>query len=99
MDVYIKDGALFCADCAPRGADGAHADGGGEADCPQHCDGCEAHLDNPLTHEGRAYVASRLRAWRTERYPTGRLEILAVWADAYQDVLYGYDVGFGEDDE
>ena len=28
---------------------GPYADGGGEADCEQHCDHCGEPLDNPLT--------------------------------------------------
>lgn len=40
---------------------GPYRDGGGEADSPQHCDGCGVFLENPLTDDGRAYVAeSRL---------------------------------------
>ena len=30
--------------------------GGGEADCPQHCDCCQVFLENPLTADGYAYV-------------------------------------------
>lgn len=35
---------------------GPYADGGGEADTPQHCDACGGFLENPLTAEGLAYV-------------------------------------------
>lgn len=35
---------------------GPFADGGGEADCPQHCGGCGAFLENPLTSDGVDYV-------------------------------------------
>src|SRR5258708_6258887 len=35
---------------------GPHANGGGEADCPQHCDGCHIFLQNPLTADGQQYV-------------------------------------------
>jgi hypothetical protein len=35
---------------------GPYADGGGEADCPQHCDSCGLFLENPLTSDGDDYV-------------------------------------------
>lgn len=35
---------------------GPFADGGGEADVPQHCDSCGTFLENPLTANGDAYV-------------------------------------------
>ncbi len=54
---------------------GPFPDGGGEADCPQHCDDCHCFLENPLTSEGERYVLGLMR----ER-PT---EITALWADFY----------------
>jgi len=41
------------SDMAPQGP---YADGGGEADMPQHCDHCGTFLQNPLTSEGYDYV-------------------------------------------
>jgi hypothetical protein len=35
---------------------GPYANGGGEADTPQHCDACGLFLENPLTPDGDAYV-------------------------------------------
>jgi hypothetical protein len=35
---------------------GPYADGGGEADNPQHCDHCNIFLENPLTSDGETYV-------------------------------------------
>jgi len=35
---------------------GPYSDGGGEADCPQHCAACGLFLENPLTRDGYAYV-------------------------------------------
>jgi hypothetical protein len=35
---------------------GPYANGGGEADTPQHCDACMIHLGNPLTPDGVEYV-------------------------------------------
>jgi hypothetical protein len=31
---------------------GPYANGGGESDCPEHCDHCRGALDNPLTEYG-----------------------------------------------
>lgn len=39
---------------------GPHSTGGGEADTPQHCDGCGVFLENPLTTEGYRYVNEKL---------------------------------------
>lgn len=35
---------------------GPYSEGGGEADCPQHCDHCNVFLENPLTTDGVEYV-------------------------------------------
>ncbi len=35
---------------------GPYNDGGGEADCPQHCGSCQLFLENPLTSDGANYV-------------------------------------------
>lgn len=71
----------------------AGGDGGGEADTPQHCDGCHRPLENPLTSEGVAYVVEavqdRLRKgtdpgdWRwPDGYYVGldKNEVLRDWA-------------------
>lgn len=39
---------------------GPYGDGGGEADCPQHCDACGGFLENPLTPDGERYVCEAL---------------------------------------
>lgn len=41
------------SDMAPQGP---VANGGGEADCPQHCGDCGEFLENPLTPEGYQYI-------------------------------------------
>jgi hypothetical protein len=41
---------------------GPYADGGGEADTPQHCDHCQVFLENPLTSDGYAYVIEAVEA-------------------------------------
>jgi hypothetical protein len=43
----------YDSDDVPKGP---YADGGGEADTPQHCDGCGQFLENLLTGDGLIYV-------------------------------------------
>ena len=47
------DESMYDSDDFPKGP---YPYGGGEADCPQHCDACGIFLENPLTEEGAAYV-------------------------------------------
>ena len=61
---------------------GPYPDGGGDADCPQHCDYCDTFLGNPLTEYGIAYVQEQLDS---EALPYS--ETLAQWARFYADVL------------
>lgn len=56
---------------------GPYADGGGEADTPQHCAHCGAFLENPLTSAGAEYVRAAIR----ER-PRGGVAA-RVWAPFY----------------
>lgn len=99
--VYVYGAALICADCArpviaectacsvsehdERMPQGPYADGGGEADTPQHCDRCGVFLDNPLTDDGRAYVRAALASGR------GDPDTLATWRDAYGATLDNLD--------
>lgn len=78
MDAYIYESDLYCCDCATsiqellgdqccRSDDsyypqGPYANGGGEADRPQHCASCGVFLENPLTDDGRAWVADNLKS-------------------------------------
>lgn len=59
---------------------GPVADGGGEADSPQHCDGCGVFLENALTADGEAYVKEAI-----EDAHGGAAESIAitVWAPFY----------------
>jgi len=71
---------------------GPIGDGGGEADCPQHCDSCGAFLENPLTPDGVAYVADSLAKPLPKpdaRNVYGRLvsDVRADWADCYKAEL------------
>jgi len=60
---------------------GPYSDGGGEADCPRHCDHCEEFLDNPLTPDGESYVEEKFDNF-VER-DEGRLEVLREWRMVY----------------
>lgn len=63
------------SDCWPQGP---YSDGGGEADCPQHCDHCHAFLENSLTHDGIRYVEEKIEAGE------GNPAALAEWREFYQ---------------
>ena len=51
---------FFCESCAPERCV-AYSDGGGEADCPQHCCICDEPRENPLTDDGVEYVLEAIR--------------------------------------
>lgn len=51
--VDADDESSYDSDRYPKGP---YGDGGGEADCPQHCDQCGVFLGNPLTPDGDTYV-------------------------------------------
>jgi hypothetical protein len=44
---------------------GPYADGGGEADTPQHCDHCGVFLENSLTPDGGEYVREKAKQFET----------------------------------
>lgn len=71
----------FDSDEYPKGP---YADGGGEADSPQHCDLCGLFLENDLTSEGIRYVKEAIenakQAWPSQTAQT-------IWGPFYQDVL------------
>lgn len=50
------DESSYDSDDYPKGP---YANGGGEADCPQHCDHCGVFLENVLTDDGVLYVKNR----------------------------------------
>lgn len=84
MDAYIDDGDIYCEDCRPDDASGPYADGGGEADCPQHCGACGVFLENPLTTDGYRYVRER-----AETNPTS--PCVQEWADYYDIQVHNDD--------
>jgi hypothetical protein len=54
-----QDEYSYDSDNYPKGP---LADGGGESDCPNHCDNCHILLENPLTMEGERYVKEAVSA-------------------------------------
>lgn len=80
----IPDGAdldnesSFDSDDYPKGP---YGHGGGEADCPQHCDCCGSFLENPLTDDGREYVREAFREFGETGH--GDWTVLRQWADFY----------------
>lgn len=73
----------YDSDVFPKGP---YADGGGEADSPQHCGTCRVFLENPLTRDGEVYLLSAV----LENLREGREDSVAltVWAPYYWD---GFD--------
>lgn len=56
---------------------GPYADGGGEADTPQHCDDCGTFLENTLTPDGFKYVQEAAEEFKTEGADESWAEIAA----------------------
>lgn len=69
-----EDESSYDSDDYPKGP---YPDGGGEADSPQHCDGCGTFLRNPLTGDGETYVREALAAG------DGNPDVLAEWREFY----------------
>lgn len=93
MNVYIFQAALYCEACgrdlcegtAPsensdKYPQGPYPDGGGEADCPQHCDACGVFLENPLTKDGEHYVLEQIAMSMLKRKPT---DVVEEWRKFY----------------
>src|SRR6516165_1996051 len=67
---------------------GPYAQGGGEADTPQHCEGCRQFLGNPLTSDGMLWVEGAIRDYLTTRNPIAvTTDTVNEWADFYKDEL------------
>ncbi len=73
-----EDEYTYDSDDYPKGP---YSDGGGESDCPNHCDGCEVFLENPLTDDGYDSVSDIVKA----NLRDGRADSIAVtvWAPFY----------------
>ena len=73
----FTDESDYDSDDLPKGP---YSDGGGEADSPQHCDGCGLLLENPLTPDGYRYVNEKLT--EHARDGSGDAEVLKQWSSA-----------------
>jgi hypothetical protein len=64
---------------------GPFGEGGGEADCPQHCASCGVFLENPLTDKGHDYVREQYARARDETDLTscGSIGVTQMWANHY----------------
>lgn len=71
---------------------GPFAQGGGEADTPQHCEECGEFLENPITSDGDRYVREKLQpfyqpssSWdeTAKRAEDAGKPILGQWARFY----------------
>lgn len=88
-----EDEATYDSDEYPKGP---YADGGGEADCPQHCGShgkcldptiigehtCGRFLENPLTTEGVKYVI--------DSHIESNNEVTQFWMDHYEEEVKYY---------
>ena len=82
---YASGETDYDGDDLPKGP---YADAGGEADTPQHCDGCGQFLENPLTGDGLIYVEDALRRCLATKKLSGVTNGAAVdWAEFYKDEL------------
>jgi len=69
------DETTYDSDDYPKGP---YKDGGGKADCFQHCDACHVFLANPLTEDGIQYTLTALAEYMSNG--RGRTEVLDAWA-------------------
>jgi hypothetical protein len=56
-----EDESSYDSDQYPKGP---YAEGGGEADTPQHCASCGVFLENPLSSDGEDYIRERIAGGR-----------------------------------
>ena len=70
---------------------GPYADGGGEADAPNHCDHCRVFLENPLTSDGEEYVRE------AAEYPHSSMHY-AEYRERYAYLFAGEDEDEDEDE-
>lgn len=105
MKVYVFQAALLCNDCGVAAANGLEynedsdhfpngpwPDGGGEADCPQHCDHCGVFLENPLTPDGDTYVRKAAKEFEIE--PDMSWDEIAAEAEAASQPVLGEWIRF-----
>ncbi len=76
-DLFVN--GVIAGDDSEEYPQGPFSNGGGESDCPQHCDACGEHLENSLTADGYRYVAEAIDSWPN----AGSQKFLRDWADFY----------------
>jgi len=87
------DESSYDSDDYPKGP---YSDGGGEADNPQHCDGCQVFLENPLTSDGEEYVREAVARDHENRKKGKRANpVTGEWKEYYDYLDFDDD----EDDE
>jgi hypothetical protein len=96
----LDNESSFDSDNYPKGP---YADGGGEADSPQHCDACNAFLENPLTADGAEYLAEQISEAMVEIFQGRRSPIeldsaIGQWLNHY-DVSCVVRTGFDQEAE
>lgn len=95
---FAENGAMpgSADDDSDRYPQGPFDSGGGEADTPQHCDGCGVFLENPLTDDGRDYVREAVDNGHGLVASDGRLHV--VWNNpAVQEWSEFYGIKPGEE--
>lgn len=89
----LADESTFDSDRYPKGP---FADGGGEADSPQHCDSCGCFLENPLTGDGESYVRRAFDPQAMDNPDSetlaARLESAGYWGKAQWARHYWQDI-------
>jgi|SRR5579872_1177043 len=100
MNAYIYQADLLCDRCAKlvmadeqdhresEDSDdypqGPYTNGGGEADCPQHCSSCGLFLENDLTDDGINYVREVIR----KANPSSPSPAVLEWSQHYSELCY-----------
>jgi hypothetical protein len=82
----MPDFAAHVPEDSDRYPQGPYANGGGEADTPQHCDACGVFLENPLTPDGVTYLQEKVAAF--ESGEGGRAEVIHEWIAFYGTLAY-----------
>lgn len=86
VDPDSPDECLYDSDDWPKVP---YANGGGEADTPQHCDHCGVFLENSLTDYGVEYLCEVWLEFIDSGY--GNLDALRTWARFYDYAWRDFD--------
>ena len=74
------DEITYDSDDFPKGP---YPDGGGEADCPQHCDSCNCHLENPATADGANHIRQSILDFLCSN--DGDEDVIETWRAYYPE--------------